>query len=213
MKERITELCHMRFRQRGIRNYSMDELASELGISKKTIYQCFPQKKDIVAEVLNYKIHKDEEHIRNFLGEYAHPIDFLIQVFEHIQDDLATVNPIMFDEIRKYYPSAYRIIDEFHSDFIQDTMIQQVLKGMEMKLFRANLDPLIVSRIKQHMMSQLISVYFELNGRYSLQEIQIQEMYMSLYGMCTAAGATYLNEKLGLVDNSSSEFNTPQVTS
>ena len=201
MRERILDLCNQRFRQRGIRNYSMDELASELGVSKKTIYQYFPKKKDIVQGFVERWTQADEAQLQEQVLRNHHPIDLMIEILQSIQQDLSTINPIMFQDLRRFFPEAWELMHHFRNQYVRQSVEGHIQKGIELGVFRSDLNTEIVIELQLRIIDMIINVYFDMQGKYSLQLIQYHEMMLLMYGMCSPKGAADLDARLNAPDS------------
>src|SRR5450759_5341144 len=94
------------FEQFGIRSVSIDNVCSELHISKKTFYTYFPQKEDLVDAVLTYqKINNYEKFEKLFKNKNA--IDSLIVSIKEIRKASETESQTMFYDLQKYYPKVF----------------------------------------------------------------------------------------------------------
>lgn len=201
MRERILDLCSQRFRQRGIRNYSMDELATELGVSKKTIYQHFPKKKDIVMAFVELWMESDEKQLQEQVERNAHPIDLMLEILQSIQQDLSTINPILFQDMRRFFPEAWELMYRFRNQCVRQLVEGHILKGIEIGVFRAELNTEIVIELQLRIIDMIVDIYFDMQGKYSLQLIQYHEMMLLMYGMCSPTGAAELHARLNAPDS------------
>ena len=111
VKERIIEKAGDLFYQYGIKNTSMDELASSLGISKRTIYENFKDKEDILLSLLTKLRQERDKHFSVFLSEKYNVVEIFIKIIE-IQQSTPLGNVKFFQDIHKYYPRAARLMQE-----------------------------------------------------------------------------------------------------
>jgi len=111
VKERIIEKAGDLFYQYGVKNTSMDELASSLGISKRTIYENFRDKEDILLSLL-IKLKEDrDKHFTSILKKTNNVVEVFIKIIE-IQQATPPGNVKFFQDIHKYYPRAARMMQE-----------------------------------------------------------------------------------------------------
>lgn len=111
VKERIIEKAGDLFYQYGVKNTSMDELASSLGISKRTIYENFRDKEDILLSLL-IKLKEDrDKHFTSILKKSNNVVEVFIKIIE-IQQATPPGNVKFFQDIHKYYPRAARMMQE-----------------------------------------------------------------------------------------------------
>ncbi|MBF6627011.1 MAG: TetR/AcrR family transcriptional regulator [Proteiniphilum sp.] len=111
VKERIIEKAGDLFYQYGIKNTSMDELASSLGISKRTIYENFRDKEGILLSLLIKLREERDKHFSVFLSEKYNVVEIFIKIIE-IQQATPPGNVKFFKDIHKYYPRAARLMQE-----------------------------------------------------------------------------------------------------
>jgi len=135
IKERILQKAMELFMRYGIRAITMDEIARTMGISKKTIYQYFADKDEIVYEgclshVATECVSWDHiTHFNNALDQAYHIMQIMI---EDIQD----TNPIIIYELNRYYPKAYALIDQMKEQTIKPHICLHLKRGIDEGLFR-----------------------------------------------------------------------------
>src|SRR5664279_3582554 len=102
-KERILEKATELFLRYGIRSITMDEIAAQLGISKKTIYQFFTDKDAMVEAVVEVEMKRNEENYRGFqsIAENAVHENFL--AMDGLQEMLKGMNPQLIHDLEKHH--------------------------------------------------------------------------------------------------------------
>lgn len=131
----------------GIRSITMDEMASSLGISKKTLYQHFRDKKDLIANVLNHTLKSKKEEIKRLLDEPADAISQLIQIHNLVIAFIKDFSIIIEYDLKKYYPGIY---EQTHHDYIkllEELYMAHIRKGKEEGTYRPNLDEKIIAKV------------------------------------------------------------------
>lgn len=111
IKERIIEKSGELFCQYGVKNTSMDELASSLGISKRTIYENFKDKEDILLSFLIKLNEERHKYFTTFLQETDNVVEVFIKIIE-IQQSRPPGNMKFFQDIHNYYPRVARMMEE-----------------------------------------------------------------------------------------------------
>src|SRR5579872_1064742 len=102
VKERILAKAADLFIRYGIRSITMDEIASQLGISKKTIYQFFTDKDDMVAAVIEKEIQKDEMECVQFREQAEDAVQQIFLAMESLEEMLRYANPLMLYDLEKH---------------------------------------------------------------------------------------------------------------
>ena len=102
-KERIQVKAQELFLRFGIRSVSMDDIANHLGMSKKTLYQYFADKDELVDAVIHDHINEIQHecaHCRTNAKDAVHEI-FL--TMDHITDELSNMNPMVLYDLEKFH--------------------------------------------------------------------------------------------------------------
>lgn len=145
--ERILAESLKLFKKNGIRSVSMDDVAKELGMSKKTIYQYVENKQDLVEMVLNYMLEKESTACIDGDIESMNAIDFLLAVSRNVSKQMKDLNPINAFELQKYYPAIFRefVIKKRDHVFLQ--VKQNFAQGIAEGIYRNDLDIDLVARL------------------------------------------------------------------
>jgi AcrR family transcriptional regulator len=132
------------FEQFGIRSVSIDNVCSELHISKKTFYTYFPQKEDLVDAVLTYqKINNYEKFEKLFKNKNA--IDSLIVSIKEIRKALETESQTMFYDLQKYYPKVFEKHMSKNTDEMRLGFEMNLRQGVDEGYYREDLDIELIS--------------------------------------------------------------------
>lgn len=118
----------------------MDDICSHLKISKKTLYQFFSNKDDVVEQVLlhrrdNNRTRKDIEKLKQH-----NSIQIMLSIRDHIIASLNSRMPANLFDLKKYHPDIYQRVNEKDQIFIHDLFIEVIDKGIEEGYFRADVN-------------------------------------------------------------------------
>jgi AcrR family transcriptional regulator len=106
-KERILQKAHELFNRYGIRSVSMDEIAAQLGISKKTVYQYYADKDELVSAVFNGIMSHNKEQCLKDRQIASNAIHEVFLAFDMVKEMFAEMNPAVLFDMEKYHPSAF----------------------------------------------------------------------------------------------------------
>ncbi|MFV0573013.1 MAG: TetR/AcrR family transcriptional regulator [Xanthomarina gelatinilytica] len=143
-KTYIIQFAALKFTQFGSKQFTMDELATLLGISKKTIYNSFSTKEDLVKECILYLIQDYNNTISYLTHTETDPITIVILMYEEAFERLRLFKPSFIFGLRKYYSSANKVFDDFREEFVNvkvynllKTALNQgiLLKAINLELF------------------------------------------------------------------------------
>src|SRR6266851_1220112 len=123
-KERILEKATQLFMRYGIRSITMDEIAAQLGISKKTIYQFFTDKDAMVEAVVNEEIKRNEDDCLEFSHAAENAVHEIFLAMDSIQELLKAMNPQLIHDMEKHHPAAYKRLKQYKYQFLY-TMIKE----------------------------------------------------------------------------------------
>ncbi|GGD82473.1 TetR/AcrR family transcriptional regulator [Planktosalinus lacus] len=146
MREKILEIASELFLNLGFKSVTMDDIANEMGISKKTIYQHFENKTKLVEATTDYVFHFVCEGIDCIRAENNNPIAELFQINTFIKQMLKNEKASPQHQLQKYYPEIYKKLDENKFLNIHECVISNLRKGIEMGLYRESIKPEIIGR-------------------------------------------------------------------
>jgi len=135
--QQITKKAAKLFHRYGIKSVSMDDVARELSISKKTLYKLFKDKNDLVSKVLDCSNHAvpDTVDISNLNAVEKH-----ILVYDSIVEFLSDLNPSFEYDLKKYYPKLHNEVIQSRRKNIYQNMYRDLTQGVEEGFFRDNLN-------------------------------------------------------------------------
>lgn len=124
----------------GVRTMTMDDLASRLGISKKTIYQYFEDKNDLVNQVFNGILDEHSCEVHNLLQAEGNAIELFLNVVKAGTDRLKEFNPVVFLELQKYHHDSWQAWSAFKQEQIAKEVTMLIKRGIAEGLFRSDLN-------------------------------------------------------------------------
>jgi TetR/AcrR family transcriptional regulator, cholesterol catabolism regulator len=172
----------------GIRSVSMDDIAKALGISKKTIYQFYADKDELVAAVIKNKI----EYSQNCcVQDKANAKDAVHEVFlamQMVQDIMQNMNPSILYDMEKFHPKAYQIFYEHKHNFIYQMVKSNIERGIAEELYRSDLhvEILIKARIENIMFAFNQQVFPK--NKFNLIQIETALTEHFLFGIASLKG-------------------------
>lgn len=120
----------------GIKSMTMDDIARELGVSKKTIYLYVKDKNDLIKQVIELDMQMDHESICEIQSRNLNAIDESFEIFKNIVSHIGDVSPNILYDLKKYYPDAYNMHRDFMWTFSKNCVEQNLKKGIEEGLYR-----------------------------------------------------------------------------
>jgi AcrR family transcriptional regulator len=147
VKEQILAKAVEMFLTLGVKSVTMDEIAAELGISKKTIYAHFPTKTKLIDATANYLFETISCGIENIKEEKKDPIEELFAIKDfacvHLKDEKSSPQ----HQLQKYYPKIYFSIREKQRKVLEELTRHNLKRGIEKGVYRNDLPVEFISRI------------------------------------------------------------------
>lgn len=194
VRQRIVDEATTQFMKFGVRSVTMDEISTALGMSKKTLYQFFKDKDALVWACIEEKTTQHQCHLDTFKDLAADPIDLMLRINQYFNMTLAAINPLMLSDLKRYHPKAWVHFKEFRDNNMREDVHQNLTKGVELGLYRADLNIRLVCRFY----SQLVDMVFD-PEQFPLQdftrlEVRRETIMIYLYGIATDKGRALIDQ-------------------
>jgi TetR/AcrR family transcriptional regulator, cholesterol catabolism regulator len=188
IKERIQAKTHELFMQYGIRSVSMDDIANSLGMSKKTLYQYFVDKDELVDVVVDAHITMIQADCAGCHKDAADAVHEIFLTMENIIEQFSNMNPMVLNDLLKFHFRAYQRFEEHKNKFLAKIIRENIEWGKKEELYRAdvNVDVMSKFRLESMMIPFNISVFPP--GKYNLAEISAMIIEHFIYGLVTIKG-------------------------
>jgi AcrR family transcriptional regulator len=171
----------------------MDFLASQMGISKKTIYDSFKDKDDLILHCVRLRIHEHQCKFREIVEQSSNVIAAVYEISVRSQDIYQRTNPLFYLDLKKYYPEIYAKLmnkDELRNDSVIYTMIE---KGIREGVFDENINIGIVNIFWQELIAFIHDQDKLSTGTYQQQELFENILNPFIRGLCTVKGMNLLD--------------------
>jgi TetR/AcrR family transcriptional regulator, cholesterol catabolism regulator len=187
-RKRILEIATEQFARFGVRTITMEDIARQAGISKKTIYQEFADKRDLVKEVFSNILEEDRKRLAYILESEDGVIEHLVQTSQMMRERLSSINPLVIMEVQKYFPEAWKIFETFKENTIQTDLVNVIEKGKELGYFRSEIDSQILSRARMNQVTSAFDPVNFTNPEFNFVEEQMVLLDHFLHGIFTEKG-------------------------
>lgn len=190
--ERVESL----FLRLGIKSQTMDDVARELGISKKTLYQMVENKDDLVHRVLENHIDREKAQCIGLAAHAQNAIDEMLIVLDANSQELAQMKANILYDLQKYHRDAWMLVRNFQFDFVYKMVVQNLERGRKEGLYRTNFDLDIIARIHLAMVFNLFDEEIFPSSSISREVLFREYMMHYLYGIVSDTGLQLLKAKL-----------------
>lgn len=194
VKEKILETSLMLFYKFGIKGVTMDDIAREMGISKKTIYRYYKEKDDIVNALCEEQMQQNRCDFDKIAKQAKDPIHETILIYTRMQKIFEHINPVFFYDLHKSYSEALKKFNDFKRQYILGNIRRNITEGIEKGLFRKDLDIDFVSNYRLAQLDMLMkgeSFNIE-NNSYGKVHGMVMDIFM--HGISTVKGHKLINK-------------------
>lgn len=194
MKERIQQKAAELFRRYGIRSVTMDEIATQLGISKKTIYQFYSDKDTLVKDIFTGITDENKKKCYHFkdISENAIHEQFLAGDSAHeIFNDLNS--SVLFD-LNRFHPNVFAEFEKFKKQFLFNTIKENIQRGIKEGLFRKDIDINIITWLRLEMISGIFHNEEVITGKTKPHRFEDEMKDFFLHGICTEKGLNLISK-------------------
>lgn len=196
MEERILNKAQDLFFSYGIRSVTMDDIARQMGISKKTIYQFYTDKNSIVEKVIGNLIEDHGNKVVSYHQEAENAIHEVALQMQDMAKLFQQMNAGVLFEVQKYFPKAWQTLNGHKYECVLLGIKNNLKKGIEEGLYRPDLNIKLVAQIRLVQLSSVLNQqdFPPLDFDYRSVLAQITELY--LYGIATTKGHALIAEYL-----------------
>lgn len=193
IKERIIAHSAELFVKKGCKTITMDDIATSMGISKRTIYENFADKKELLAACLGYFFENQNLRIKSVLKSSDNIIDAMYKQMENNYKIMAQVKFDFFGEIRKYYPKVYEdTVKTFKQQALQNS-IDVLQKGQQDGVIKSDINAQVVAIIMHEVMGMIL-----LSDVFDIYNVSKMELLLAGYVITRGAATT---KGIKLIDN------------
>lgn len=196
MREKILEKAGEMFLNFGFKSVTMDDIANELGASKKTIYTHFKNKTELIKEVTDSIFCTVSEGIDVIHEQQKNPIIELFEIKRFVMEHLKNEKSSPQYQLQKYYPKIFAQLKQRQFEFMQNSIKENLQRGFEQGLFRENINTEFVARIYFYGMMAIKDDDLFPENKFTKLELMDNYLEYHLRGICTSKGIAIIEEQL-----------------
>lgn len=191
--EKILSSSTEMFLSLGFKSVTMDDIASKLGVSKKTLYASFPNKEALVSACVFRFFGYVTSEIKNIITAARNPIVELyeIKLFMMRQIKNEKISPQY--QLKKYYPQIFNELQEKQLDFMVASVSKSLKEGVELGLFRPNLNIPFIARLYFNGMMGIKDQRLFPAEQFQHRQLMTDYLEYHLRAICTDKGITIFN--------------------
>ncbi|MEO6949907.1 MAG: TetR/AcrR family transcriptional regulator [Ginsengibacter sp.] len=188
INDRIKEKAGELFRRYGVKSITMDEIASQLGVSKKTIYQSFADKNQLVDEVIVNMLDLNRSYCMHSMNAADNAVHEVFLTMESMEKLFMNMNPAFVFDIERGNPLTYKKFLDFKYDFIFTIMKKNIIRGKKEELYRENLNENLIAKFRLETMMLPFNEEAFPRDEFPLIAMHQELIEYNLFGMVTLKG-------------------------
>jgi AcrR family transcriptional regulator len=180
----------------GIRSVTMDDIARELGMSKKTLYEKVANKEELVEKVVDLGLKERAKCFRDVIESEGNAIDQLFKINELVTNMIESHNPALEYDMKKYYPSVYKNITEVKYENMYNIILKNIESGKKSGLYRADVNAELITKLYVSRISSLMSENHFTKSESLAPDFMVEINIYHIRGLATEKGISELEKKL-----------------
>ena len=184
------------FLGQGVKTTNMDDVASSLGISKKTLYSYVENKLDLVNQCFELHISNVKQTLDKSIKESKNAIDELFLIDANITIIMKQTNPFVLGELRRFYPETWQLFETFKKKVLLSLFKDNLQNGIDQGLYRKQINIDIISKLMVSRADVLIDDQLFPLTDYNFQHLLMENKIYHIRGIGTTEGINYLEQKI-----------------
>lgn len=187
-RDKILEGTEALFMKYGIRSVTMDDIARHLSVSKKTLYQHFADKDDLVYKMSEMYLERSSLKYDEIAKGSKNSIEELSKISVRMKSDFENLNPSMVFDLQKYHPKAWSLYNEHKLKTISQSIVRNIRQGVADGFYRHDINPDILAVTRLILIEAAFNPEMFPKDRFNFIEVQTQLFDLFVYGLCTDKG-------------------------
>lgn len=188
IKKKILWGAEELFMKFGVRSVSMDDVARHLSVSKKTIYQYFADKDELITSVSRSHMERDKVEFEKLHAESANAIDELVKISEAMARDFKNMNPALLYDLQKFHPNAWNVWLQYKNDYLLGSVVRNLRQGIEEGFFRPEINTQLLAVLRINTVELGFSDQLFPPGKFEVVDVQMQIFEHFILGLLTDKG-------------------------
>lgn len=170
----------------------MDDIAKELGVSKKTLYQVVENKADLIKQTVQSFIDIEKQLVALILGQADDAVHEMVILSRHITQKLRDIPEGLTIDLMKYYPRCWDLMEAYRHSFIYKVIKDNIIRGMKQEVYRSDVNPDIIAKLYVGKTSLIVDEAIFPLRNYKKEILFNEYINYHLHGIASAKGLKLL---------------------
>jgi len=194
--KQIIDDSHQIFMRFGIKSMTMDDIARQLKISKKTLYKYVKDKNDLVKLVIENYCDLDRSNCKKIILKSENAIDEIIEISKHVSNMISEIHPSIHYDLAKYHNDAFQIINQHKNEYVYTCILDNLERGKKEQIYRENINSSIVARIYTEKIDLVFNGDIFPPKKFKFRDVHIEMMRYHIRGIASSKGLKYLQDRI-----------------
>lgn len=174
--------------QYGIRSVSMDDIAAQLGMSKKTIYQFFADKDELVEAIVNDELGATQNNCIKCVDGAGDAIEEMLLTLEQVHEQMSNMNPMVLFDLEKFHQQSFQKFMKYKNEFLYKVIKANLERGIREELYRPEIAIETITKYRLETMMLPFNVGAFPPGKFKMADVIHEIMEHYLFGLVTMKG-------------------------
>lgn len=188
LKEEILSRSEQLFMRLGIKSVTMDDVSKELGISKKTLYQHFENKDQLVEAVITTHVEREKAGIDKIAEGAKDALEEMVKIGVLLASTIEDVSPSTLFDLQKYYFKTWEILMKNQDERIVNSIIQNIEKGIAGGYYREDVNQEVIARIYAKATYMIVDEIANPNSQFTRKEMIWELHNYHIHAIATPKG-------------------------
>ncbi len=185
---RIKGKAHALFMQYGLRSVSMDDIAGSLGMSKKTIYQYYSDKDDLVLAVISEELERNQSDCEQYRQSSINAVHEIFLALDMVVALFSAMNPSLIYDMQKYHQKVFLKFQQYKDGYLYSTIRDNMQRGIQEGLYRQDINLDILARYRLESIMLPFNPEFHNKLKFNLAQIEEEFIIHFLFGLASPKG-------------------------
>ncbi|MEM9916749.1 MAG: TetR/AcrR family transcriptional regulator [Bacteroidota bacterium] len=196
-RKKVLNQAEMMFMRYGIKSVTMDDIARDLGMSKKTLYQFVSNKADLIQQIFAKLIESEKEAIHSIVENAGNAVEEILNIGKYILQQLRSISPRTLYDLHKYYRDSWELIQALHQKHVYFVIKNNLDRGIEEGLYRSDIDSDIVAKLYIGKTSSVVDEDLFPLRKYNKETLFKEFIKYHLHGVASQKGLKLLDKYSG----------------
>ena len=195
LKDRIVQEASILFFRNGVKSMTMSDIANMLGISKRTLYEIFHDKEDLLEACISVHMEKIECEMEDIINHSENVIEALMRIYAKHLSEAQGINKSVLHDLKKYYAPIHKKI-ESQQQSRYFTFIPLLEKGIQQGLIREDINFEVMIWLVRAQFKALINDEYIPTDKYPVKEVIQAIILNTIRGIATPAGIIQIDQQM-----------------